>query len=519
MNGMDNNIQNGNVSNNNVPVNNGSVMGNNMDSNSPKKSNTKFIVIGVVVAVLLIAVVGGLFGYKSYVGKPLNLYKGAIENLYEDFNEALGETESFDITKESLVMNGDVKLTSNMAELNDYTKYTYDFNLGLDVKNKKMELGASMDEGSKEIIGAVIYLLDKTMYLDSDQIYDKVLYEVMEEDIFAELTSEEGTATVDYEDVDKIVEKLSQYLSNSLDEKNFKEESATITVNGKEVKVTKVIYPLNQNTVYAMAQSILKDIKADDEFIGLVAKVAGLEKTDLKAALDELEISKEDFEVEEEIKFYLYKKGFFAKVVGFGIEDSKTVVTYAKVDKLAELNVKGDGLEVVAKTNDTKTNGSVKVEGTELATFTLVLEEKDKNVKMDLTVNMDYEGSKITVKCVADTTEESDKKAKGTYDVTLSMTEEGQTIELGAKVNLNVEIGGKVDGFDTNGAVDYTTLTDAELEKIQTNLETALEGTFLYDLVFAEDDYDDYYADDEWSTDDDWATDDDGYYEDEDSDF
>ena len=216
MDGMDNNIQNGNVPNNDVPmtnnvpnanvvmdnnpnvepvmnsapsmdpfmnsVPNGPVMGNvpinNMDSNTPKKANNKFIIIGIVVAVLLIAGIGGLFGYKSYVGKPINLFSGAIESVYEDVSEYLTNTETFDITKESFVLNGDVKLDSNIPGMEDYTKYTYDFNVGMDLKNKKFQLGASMDDGSKEVIGAILYYLDKTAYLVSDLFTYCVIFNI-----------------------------------------------------------------------------------------------------------------------------------------------------------------------------------------------------------------------------------------------------------------------------------------------------------------------------------------------------
>lgn len=531
MDGMDNNIQNGNVPNNDAPMtnsvpNNGPVMGsvptNNMDSNSPKKANTKFIIIGVVVAVLLIAGIGGLFGYKSYVGKPINLYTGAIEKLYEDFSEALNSTETFDITKDSIVMSGDLKLNSSLAELEDYTKYTYDFDLGLDLKNKKMQMGASMNDESKEIISAVMYYLDKNVYLDSKQIYDKVLYMVMEEDVFADLEVDE--TTIDYEKIDKIAEKVTKYVINGLDESKFEKKDATVKINGKDVKVTKVIYPINQDTVYAMATSLLKDIKGDDELLGLIADIAGVEKSQIKDALAEVEFEKDDFKMEAKADFYLYTNGFFEKVVGFGFEaeakiegeTEKATIYYVENDDNAVFSMDVDGLDITANTVGNKTDGKIKIEGQELASFTLNYVEKDKNTKMDLTVTVDVEGTKLVLDYSADVTEESDKKAKGTFDVNLAVTSEGQTVEVGGKANLNVEIGGKVEGINTSGAVDFETLDSTELEKIQTNLENALKDTFLYDLLMAEDDsYDDY--DDDWASDD-WDSDD-WYTDESDEDF
>ena len=218
--------------------------------------------------------------------------------------------------------------------------------------------------------------------------------------------------------------------------------------------------------------------------------------------------------IEEETNFFLYTKGFFEKVVGFGFEsnvdDEKAVTYYVEDDGNAVFVLEGDGIEVKADTVGNKTDGSIKIEKEQVATFTLNYVEKDKNTKMDLTVNLDIEGTKLVLDYSADVTEESDKKAKGSFDVALKVTVEEQTVEASAKVNLNAEIGGKVEGVNTSGAVNFEELDPTELEKISTNLENALKDTFLYDLLIYEDDsYDDYY-DDDWSSDydDDWSSDD-----------
>ena len=74
-----------------------------------------------------------------------------------------------------------------------------------------------------------------------------------------------------------------KYLGDALDEDKFKKEKDTVTVNGKDIKVTKVIYPLNQDTLYEIITSMIDDIKNDDEFIGLVAKLVGQEKEEFKS--------------------------------------------------------------------------------------------------------------------------------------------------------------------------------------------------------------------------------------------
>ena len=467
-----------------------------VEVDSKKQLKKKLTIIGIVVGMILVIGVCGLFGYKMYVSSPINLYRGVVDEGYEtlsDFIEEIYESETFDLSKDTLVMDGSLKLSTNLEELNDYTKHSYKFNLGLDAKNKKLELGGAINEEEKEVISGIMYVLDKTMYISSKQVYDKVLYQVMEDDIFSELMTEEGMELpLTHEEADRLVEKVAKYINDSFDKSKFKEEKAVVKLDGKDVKVTKVIYPINNDTMYHMTSSILKDMKNDSEFIKLVSKLIGSTTEEVEAMFDGMKVSKDDFAIEEEVDFYLYTKGFFSDVVGFGLGENNDVISYIKVKDKAELVLEGEEFKFVAKTNGDKTVGSLVVDKEELLTFDLVYKENDKNQKIDLNLKYQEADESFTIKLSTDSTEESEKKASSKVSVFVSVTTEGETVELGADVEFNVEIGGKVNGIDTNGAVNYEDLTETDFEEMENNLIKALEGTALYDLLIVsnEPDYD-----------------------------
>ncbi|MBE6150739.1 MAG: hypothetical protein E7162_02845 [Firmicutes bacterium] len=458
-----------------------------VEVDSKKQLKKKLTIIGIVIGMILVIGVCGLFGYKMYVSSPINLYRGVVDEGYEtlsDFIEEIYESETFDLSKDTLVMDGSLKLSTNLEELNDYTKHSYKFNFGLDAKNKKLELGGAINEEEKEVISGIMYVLDKTMYISSKQVYDKVLYQVMEEDIFSELMTEEGMELpLTHEEADRLVEKVAKYINDSFDKSKFKEEKAVVKIDGKDVKVTKVIYPINNDTMYHMTSSILKDMKNDSEFIKLVSKLIGSTTEEVEAMFDGMKVSKDDFAIEEEVDFYLYTKGFFSDVVGFGLEENNDVISYIKVKDKAELVLEGEEFKFVAKTNGDKTVGSLVVDKEELLTFDLVYKENDKNQKIDLNLKYQEADESFTIKLSTDSTEESEKKASSKVSVFVSVTTEGETVELGADVEVNVEIGGKVNGIDTNGAVNYEDLTETDFEAMENNLIKALEGTALYDLL------------------------------------
>ena len=471
------------------------------EADAKKQLKKKLTIIGIVIGMILVIGVCGLFGYKMYVSSPINLYRGVVDEGYEtlsDFIEEIYEAETFDFSKDTLVMDGSLKLTSNLEELNAYTKQNYKFNFGLDAKNKKLELGGSINEEEKEVISGIMYVLDKTMYISSKQVYDKVLYQVMEDDIFGQFMTDEGMELpLTHEEADRLVEKVAKYINDSFDKSKFKKEKDVVKLDGKDVKVTKVIYPLNNDTMYHMTNSILNDMKNDKEFIKLVSKLIGSTTDEVEAMFDSMKVSKSDFAIEEETNFYLYTKGFFSDVVGFGLEENNDVISYIKVKEKSELVLEGEEFKFVAKTNGDKTVGSLVVDKEELLTFDLIYKENDKNQKIDLNLKYQEADEAFIIKLSTDSTEESEKKASSKFSVLVSVTTEGETVEFGVDATLNVEIGGKVDGIDTNGAVNYEDLTETDFEDMENNLIKALEGTALYDLLIVNNepdyDYDDEY--------------------------
>jgi len=522
-NGMNNDFQNlnvnstsentvNNVSNTNETIVNDVFQNGTMNSNIPnsdmggnskksKKNNKLFFISGIIVLIIILGL-GGLFLYKTHVNNPLKLYKSALDRIYKEASSALDEMEEaakdFSL-EDTVVMDGALKLNSNIPGLEDYTKYDYDFKVGVDFKNEKMELGAAMSEGSKEIISLFAYILNNNIYLKSDQAYNKVLYMESEEDIFGEFDmSEMEEMSISYDEMDILMKKFTEYLGNAFDEDKFEKEDGTVTLDGKKIKVTKVIYPISKNTLPDLINSVTKDMANDEEFIDILVKFAKFEGEDISAedikdGLKTIEVSKEDFEDMAKIDFCLYTKGFFSKVVGFGFEGFGGDFSYVYEGEKSEFLVDIEGVEFTVITNDNISNGKLEVLNQKILTFKMVTEENDKSKKNDLEFDLDVEGIKMSGKLGSYVKEISDKKAESSLTVEFKMIAEGETADLGAKLDFVTEIGGKVAEDNSSEAVNIETLTDTELQTIITNVENAVKDTFLYELLFSADDsYYDY---------------------------
>ena len=447
-----------------------------------KHKNKKLIIL--ILVIMLIALV--IFGIKLYLGDSKVLLKGALNRGYTSISELLDEIEKNELdynSDESIVMNGNLKLKTNLEELAQYTDYTYDFNLGMDLKAEQMEVGLSMNKDNQTIINGLAHVIKNIAYLKSDKIYPQMLYMDMGSNMFEEM-KEETPQTINYDDIDKLANKFTIYLNNAFNRDAFTKEEATIKINGNDVVVTKHNYEFNEQNSYDFMSSILTSIKEDEEFIELLAKVTSVEIDEIKELLNEANIEKEDFEGMEKFNFCLYTEGFFSKVVGLGLYDSETNMLATKDGEREELVIKSSYFDMSLVTENDVTTGSIKSDGEEVMSFKLTVQKSGQTTTevVEFDVKDTFNG-KVELK----TDRISDKKMEMTISANIEMPAEEGITTLGADFNYGIAIGSKLSEINTEGAVDFNTLTEEDLQQISTNFTNAVAGTPLELLLTSED--------------------------------
>lgn len=450
-----------------------------------KKKNNKKILVAVLSIVLVLLVA---FGYKLYLGDSIVLFKTALNRGYKDISEILDSAEKnqfeYDLN-ENIVIDGNVNLNSNLEELATYTGYDYKFNMGVNVKEQKMGLGLSLLKNNETVIDGIFYILQNMLYMKSDKVYSQVLYSDMGSNMFESMNTEEIETTYNYDDIDRIVEKMTIYVGNAFERENFTKENSTLNVNNEEMDVVKHIYTIDKDAAYNIMTSILNQIKEDEEFVELVAKVADIEVSEVKEALNEATVSKEDFEYFETIKLNIYTTGFFPKFLGMGMTQDGITMTYTETKEQSEFNLSEESISVKAVTKDNVTEGSVKSSGSDVLTFKLKLEEKDKSSKMDLNLSIPLLTANVTANIESNRV--SNKRMENTIQFNFNMGSGEAATNLDANLVYNMEIGGTMPTVATEGAVDVNTLPETELVQLMTNIQNAVVGTPL-EALFAEDD-------------------------------
>lgn len=449
----------------------------------PKKKKTGLIIAIVIALVAIIAVVV-LFVVKSSMSNPYKIFTALVDEGYTEVSTALKEADAKAIKynfDDSIVIDGNIKVNSNYEQLKDYFAYDYDYKLGLDPKAEKVELGLSMNKDGQVTLDGFIYVIKNMMYIKSEKAYNKVLYLQNDESLFADMDFNELKTNYTVNDVNKLLELYLGYVKKAVKEDKFTTEEGTIKYNGEELEVNKIKYELNADEQYEFANSVYESMKADNEFKTLYMKIFGYNDEEYAEELEYMKPEKDDYKEAKTQTYYIYTKGFFPTVMGIGFTEDGNEMVFVGEDEKYELTVTSKEASLNATINGDVIEGSMK-EKDQSATFKLVVKETDKGASAEINMSVSGEES-FSVAVKVDSEKVNDKSMKTTISANATMQMGAENLTVGLDIKNNVNIGGEVAKVDTTGAVDMTTLTEADYQLILDNIKKASVGTPL-ELLF-----------------------------------
>lgn len=402
-----------------------------------------FLFIGIPVIIIL-----GVLGVYYHLTNPLNVLTNTINTAYESMDKLIQEEEqNFNILENPTQIIGNLKFNTNanLNGLEELQDYNYDFNLGLDYKQKQIKLGLGINKDSSKIIDGTIYLLNDKQYLESSKIFNGLVNLSNSEPTnpFDTLIIE-NDFNINGKEAKIILKKLKEIFVESLDSKYLSREKADITIDNDTIKTTKITYLLNEENQKRTINFMAEKMKNDKELVENLAKV--LNKTQ-EEILEDLKQTQENYEFQEEIKLILYAEGLKQNVIRIStMKNSEEILNFIHYKNKNTLTIENDvtftfntieenkiDLDFIIK--DENINGKIKVETTEEMAGNLFLSIKSPEINLDL------------------------------------------DMDLAIKINEQLEIP------STANAKRFEEFTNEELVEILTNLEQALEGTIFYNLL------------------------------------
>ncbi len=425
--------------------------------------------LGLIILLIVIALIGGLIGYYFLVfNNTENIYKRAIDGIGNEIIETIDETDKFikeaELFTKPLMVKSTISASSSDPFLKDLSVASFNINAGMDYKNKEYSANITLNEDNKALINILAYIKDKNVYLQSQKLF----YRVVQIEGLTELPDIDLEMENMLTDYKYIVKTFKDAIVKSIDKKYLEKVSETVTVDGKDAKVTKIVLKYNEANAKEMDAKIVEYLLNDNEFLNIILKYAkktndSVTLNDIKEVINELK-SADKYENFEEGDINLYVSGFTNKLAGFGLksnnEEFKVLVINEKVK--------------ITMNNEEIATGTYKDEK-----LTLKCEMDETNIEIEL----DNKKGNLNVK-LSDGDENINVISESTnkYNGILTVNATLENINYNVKLNYELLPKTNIEKINTTNAINYNSLTEENMNTIMNNLMNALQNSKLMNM-------------------------------------
>ena len=416
-------------------------------NNITSKKGNKIIPIVAVVLVVVALFAGGFYYYFNKTDK---IVTNVINKAFNKINDSIDEIENFDYNKDTALVNGSLKIDTNIDGLEDLKNEKFDYTFGMDYKNRKLELGAALTENETKIIDALLYFINDKAYVSLKDDYKKIINIDDEIFNFDDIFKIENV-NFNKDDLNYITKEFKKILIDSIEMNKLTKSSSNIKLNGKSTKVTKISYNLNEKNTKKFIENIIDNILDNDELIKKLSKISDMSVSNIKDTLKDAK--NEDIEAIGTLN--LYTKGFTNEFVKLEL-----------INNNAEFGIinNNDNTVIYVKDNDAKLEITVNENTKNKLSIDYLY--KESNAKVDGTI-------KITNK------EISESKNEGSIELSVNYDKYKVNLELDYKS----EIGASIANFDETNTVKLSEMTPTEIDNLYAKLFNKLIKSNMYEII------------------------------------
>lgn len=441
-------------------------------SNNDNKKNNKMIliIVGVVLAVLVLAVIGSLIYVKfmftapKYIDEKIADFSTSVDEMFSDYSLN---------TDSDSIMTGDFTLSTDVSELASLNGTTVNFNMGYSAAKEIIDLNLELLSKDNSLLTAEAYINDSAMYLNSEDLYPQTLYTTLEDNPFAQLNSEEYQAMMSISNYKEFIINFVKYVGTAI-----KEADVTSSINGLTALYT---YELNDGNKKAFADKLNELIDNDTtmkEFLQVMldSETVSIDPESIPNMILEVEVHIPSGDLKS-FEFTTDEMVISANETDDGVYD-------VKIDDTSVMTVTVDGdnvrlvadddvnsLDITFNTKEYTMDGTMSFDGNSIDIAITNSKEDTKKIVLEMNTIDEYYGTSTNLVLDCEITSVSENEANITGSANISSSD--VSMELG--FNVNSKIGNDlVSEKQFSNLKDINTFTTADEDIVMNNLYNIL---------------------------------------------
>lgn len=349
-----------------------------------KKKNR--LVIGILVVVGLLFVVAG--GFYFYINSnPLLVIKYNTNKLTDSITERIEEQSGLKKASGNIAIDYNIEASdASLKEIVDvFNGIKLNYNYKLDIDNKLLHAEVGTTYKNDKLIDVNMYAQDKNAFIQLPGVFDKYIKVDISDDY-----DEMFNITKNTKESKIVVQSVNKAFLSSLKKEYLVSTDDKVTINGKEVRVSKITMELDGKKLTTVSKDFLTYLYNDQEFIKAFDTLSDSNDTKdkLKDAIDDIYYDDQD-----SVVLSIYCKGLLKEIVKYEASlksDGESYnVSVLKNKNVYDFQIKqandlvADG-SIVAEfnNNDGKISINASVKGLGKVTFNIAIKE-DKNVTVE----------------------------------------------------------------------------------------------------------------------------------------
>lgn len=426
-------------------------------------SKNKKITLGVV-GLVVILLMGVSAFYFIYLGNFKNLFVATINEGYERISDYLNKDSLVKLDEDKIALNSNIKISSSEDLV--YTRYNYDFNLGLDKNSKLFYTTINAKDKDNNILSGNLMLNEDNGYITIPELYNKTIVISQVNEFWNNLTN----SKINNKDYDYIIKSIKDSFIKNIKKEDFTNKNVKETVNNKEMNLNKVTFKPSQKRTKEILENIINDISKDTKSKEIIANMLNIKEDEVK---DKLKSNLNDLKINS-LEINLYTKRFSKKVIKGEIIQDKDKLTIDNYNNITNIYLDNDSNNSINLTIDeSKKNIKVSYNNHEYMTIN-IKEYNDTKLNADFVLKIENEAFKGNVLVTAK--KESDTKVN--YIFKTSLKNQKDEISLEGTMSLSNELN-KID-IDTTNVININDFNETELNTLYMNL---LNNKFILDMV------------------------------------
>lgn len=195
-------------------------------------------------------------------------------------------------------------------------------------------------------------------------------------------------------EIDEIKKIIFKEIYNEINEKDFKRNKTTLTLNNKKLDVKDVVLSYDDKKIKELLINVIDNLKNNEDFIKKTSSFTSLAQTRLKEYIDILKQNIENINFNN-IDLHIYSKGIFNKVYGYKLDSDNFEILYLKNnDKKIELKINEN--KYIFEIQKNKENDKYILNGPNINLEAIKTVNKDDTV-IEYKIN-NYEGNIVITK-------------------------------------------------------------------------------------------------------------------------